>query len=281
MQQLISFFYRNKNFLFFFLLEGIALFFTFQSHTYHKSKFVNSANAITGTIYQKVSNFKDYLLLKEENNRLAEENVYLKNLLEKNGGLSGQGNELKMDSIFVSDSLVEQKYFFYSAKVINNEYNKSNNYLTINIGSNSGIGPDMAVINQKGIIGITKIVSGNYATVLSVLNVSANINVKLKNSDHFGTLSWDTKDYRKVQLLDLPIQANIKIGDTIVTGGKSLIFPEGIPVGTILDFERVNSIYTRVDLNLFNDMSAVGYVEIIRNFDKEEIQRLEEQSANE
>jgi len=81
--------------------------------------------------------------------------------------------------------------------------------------------------------------------------------------------------------LDLPIQANIKIGDTIVTGGKSLIFPEGIPVGTILDFERVNSIYTRVDLNLFNDMSSVGYVEIIRNFDKEEIQRLEEQSANE
>jgi rod shape-determining protein MreC len=281
MQQLISFFYRNKNFLFFFLLEGIALFFTFQSHTYHKSKFVNSANAITGTIYQKVSNFKDYLLLKEENNRLAKENVYLKNLLEKNGGLSGQGNALKMDSIFVSDSLVKQKYFFYSAKVINNEYNKSNNYLTINIGSNSGIGPDMAVINQKGIIGITKIVSGNYATVLSVLNVSANINVKLKNSDHFGTLSWDTKDYRKVQLLDLPIQANIKIGDTVVTGGKSLIFPEGIPVGTILEFERVNSIYTRVDLSLFNDMSSVGYVEIIRNFDKEEIQRLEEQSANE
>jgi len=184
MQQLISFFYRNKNFLFFFLLEGIALFFTFQSHTYHKSKFVNSANAITGAIYQKVSNFKDYLLLKEENNRLAEENIYLKNLLEKSKGLSGTA-VLKTDSIFVSDSLVKQKYFYYSAKVINNEYNKSNNYLTVNIGSKSGIGPDMAVINQKGIIGITKIVSDNYATVLSVLNVSANINVKLKNSDHF------------------------------------------------------------------------------------------------
>lgn len=281
MHKLISFFYRNKNFLFFLLLEGIALFFTFQSHTYHKSKFVNSANVVTGALYQKVSNFKDYLLLKEENNRLAQENVYLKNLIEKNRGLAGQGIELKTDSIFVSDSLVKQKYFYYSAKIINNEYNKSNNYLTINIGSKSGIGPEMGVINQTGIVGITKIVSENYATVLSVLNVSANINVKLKNSHHFGTLSWDTKDFNRVQLLDMPIQAKLKIGDTIVTGGKSLIFPEGIPVGSIVDFERVNSIYTRVDITLFNDMSALGYVEIIRNFDREEILRLEEQSANE
>ena len=83
MQQLISFFYRNKNFLFFIFLEGLAFFFTVQSHSFHSSKFVNTANAVTGGIYKKVNSFSEFLHLREENEILAQENVYLKNLLGK------------------------------------------------------------------------------------------------------------------------------------------------------------------------------------------------------
>ena len=100
-------------------------------------------------------------------------------------------------------------------------------------------------------------------------------------SDHYGSLSWNNKDYNTVQLLDLAIQANIKIGDTIVTGGKSTIFPEGIPVGTIKDFKTKNNNYDFINISLFNDMSSIGFVEIILNLDKEEIKELEEKSSNE
>ena len=41
-------------------------------------------------------------------------------------------------------------------------------------------------------------------------------------------LSWNGKHINKVQLKDVPKQANVLIGDTIVTGGNSMIFPKGI-----------------------------------------------------
>jgi len=276
MQQIISFLYKNKYFILFLLLESLAVFFTIQSHSYHKSKFINSANFVSGGLYNKINNFKEFLLLKEENIRLAEENVQLKNTLNQEDKLVSQISSKKIDTINFN-----QKYSYISAKVINNNYRKNNNYLTINKGKSSQIKGDLGVINSKGIIGITKSVSNKYATVLSILNVNSRINVKLLKSNHFGSLSWNNQNYNTVQLLDLPIQANLKIGDTIVTGGKSTIFPEGIPVGTIKDFKTSNNNYKIINITLFNDMSSIGFVEVITNLDKEEIKNLEEKTSNE
>jgi rod shape-determining protein MreC len=276
MQQIISFLYKNKYFILFLLLESFAIFFTIQSHSYHRSKFINSANFVSGGLYNKINNFKEFLLLKEENVRLAEENVQLKNILNQRDKIVSQNSTTEIDTINFN-----QKYSFISAKVINNNYRKNNNYLTIDKGSSNHIKSDLGVINSKGIIGITKSVSNSYATVLSILNVNSKINVRLLKSNHFGSLSWNNKDYNTVQLLDLPIQANLKIGDTIITGGKSTIFPEGIPVGTIKDFKTKNNNYDFINISLFNDMSSIGFVEIILNLDKEEIKELEEKSSNE
>lgn len=276
MQQLISFIFKNKHFLMFLLLELIAISFTIQNYSYHRSKFVNSANFITGSIYKRINTVKEYIHLKEENSQLSKENVYLKNLLDKENK-----SDILNDSPLIDTTNTNQKYFYISSKIINNDYNRSNNYITINSGKNKGVTPDMGVINSLGIIGITKSVSNKYATVLSILNINSKINVKLSRSNYFGSLSWNAKDYKIVQILDLPVQANIKVGDTVVTGGKSTIFPEGILVGTIKDFNVINNNYEYININLFNDMSALGYIEIIKNFDKEQIKELEEKTTNE
>ena len=73
MQQIINFVLRNKTFLLFLLLFGVSLFFTIQSHSYHKSKFINSANYVTGGIYKKTNGIKQYFNLKEENTKRTEE----------------------------------------------------------------------------------------------------------------------------------------------------------------------------------------------------------------
>lgn len=258
MQQIIRFIEKYRYFLLFLILEFVALFFTIQSHSYHKSKFINSANAITGGFYKRVNGINEYFHLKSENLRLSEENARLKNnLLKENHTIDTLNHFLR--------------YQYIPAKVYNNNYTKRNNYLTINKGLNDGVDTEMAVVNSKGIIGTTNSVSGNYATVISVLNNYSLINAKLKNKDHFGTLSWDGKGYRVVQLNDIPRQAVVKIGDTIVTGGKSTIFPEGILIGTVKDFNQNRLI----NITLFNDMSAIGNIQVITNLHKGEIQQLE------
>ncbi len=276
MQQIVYFLKKFRYFLLFLTLEILALYFTVQHHSYHKSKFVNSANFISGGFYYKISSISDFYHLKGENKLLIEENTRLKNLLEKKPISNNFGGFSIIDS-----SLYSQKYEYTAAKIINNNYTKRNNFLTLNKGNNHGVIADMGVINSNGIIGVVKNISSNYSTVLSILNKSSKINVRLKNSNHFGTLIWDGKDYNVLQITDIPRQAEIKITDTIITGGKSVIFPEGIPVGVIKDFKFENNQYQQINISLFNDMSAIGYVQVVKNLEKKEQLNLEQKVVNE
>ena len=83
MQQIIYFFQKFKYFLFFLFLEFIALTLTFNNLNFHKSKFVNSANSLTGGFYNKINSITDYLHLNKENLLLINENLVLKNKVEK------------------------------------------------------------------------------------------------------------------------------------------------------------------------------------------------------
>jgi len=67
-----------------------------------------------------------------------------------------------------------------------------------------------------------------------------------------------------------------------VTGSKSSIFPENIPIGTIqkFDLDTSNSFYT-IDLKLFNDMTNIKNVYVVLNKDREEIITLEQATENE
>lgn len=269
MQQILFFFQKFKYFLFFLFLEFIALSFTFNNLNFHKSKFVNSANNITGGIYTIRTNLSEYLELKTRNEQLSEENTRLKNLLAQKKFFSAE------DVIVIDTTKYYQKYTYTQAKIIKNSYLKPFNFLTIDGGKNQEIDKEMAVINSKGIIGITDQTQNLYTRVQSILNKNSRINARLKNSNYFGTLSWNGKDYRTVQLSDIPRQAPLKIGDTIETDGKSTIFPEGILIGTISKVNTGNTADNKVDVKLFNDMSNLRYIYVIKNLHKEEIQSLE------
>ncbi len=251
------------------LLGFIAIFFTINNNNFHKSKFISSANEITGGLYEKTSQISNYFNLKYLNEELILENNNLKNLVEKYTSKADS-----TISISVVDSInYHQKYTYTSANIYRNNYHNFNNFILINKGKNQGINKEMAVINSIGIIGITEDTSANYTRVQSILNSNSKINAKLKNSFHFGTLVWNGQNYNIVQLEDIPRQANIQVGDTIITGGKSTIFPEGILIGTIqkINFQSGNN---SIDIKLFNDMSNIGNVYVVTALDKEEINTL-------
>jgi rod shape-determining protein MreC len=276
MRQIIYFIKKFRYFLLFIVLEILAFILIIQNHSYHQSKFVNSANFVTGGFYNKVNSVNEFFHLKINNQILSEENARLKNLLE------AREKKFGLDSFTVIDtSQYFQKYEYSVGKIINNNFTKRNNFLTLNKGAKNGLTPDLGVINSKGIIGVIKNVSSNYATVLSILNSNSKINVRLKNSNHFGTLVWDGKNYNIMQVIDIPRQAVVKAGDTIVSGGKSAIFPEGIEIGVVKDFKYELNKYQIINILLFNDMSAIGEVQIVKNLHKNEQFTLEQNVVNE
>ncbi|MDY0089640.1 MAG: rod shape-determining protein MreC [Flavobacteriaceae bacterium] len=273
MQQIINFIIKNSTKLLFLLLLGISLILTIQSHSFHRSRFVNSANSLTGGVYSRVSAFREYLNLKSENERLAAENAALKTLLYN------QADTLQ--STLQIPSNLKGQYRVTQAKVIKNSYNVHENILTINVGTKQGVRPFMGVVNSKGIIGITDIAADNHATVISVLNIKSKVNAKIKKSNHFGTLTWNGKNAGIVQLIDIPRLASVRRGDTIVTGAQS-VFPENINIGTIDKvYEDSQTNLFTLDIKLFNDMTSVGHIYVIENKDREEILELQKQAENE
>ncbi|WP_242082481.1 rod shape-determining protein MreC [Aestuariivivens sediminis] len=269
MQQIINFIIRNKTFLLFLLLFSLALLFTIQSHSYHRSKFINSANFLTGGIYNSINSISGYFNLKSQNTILVEENNRLKSLLHN--------SNIKVDSSFTDSTTFSSLYRFTPANIIKNSYNLNNNVLLLNRGKNDNIEEDFGVISSKGIIGIINKTSLNYATVISVLNTTSQISAKLKKTNHFGTLTWNSASPEIMQLIDIPkiAEATLSVGDTIVTSGRSSIFPKGILVGIIQDFELDDAEnYFTLNVKLFNDMTNVEHVYIIENIDKPEITNL-------
>jgi rod shape-determining protein MreC len=267
MQQLFTLLFKNSTKLLFLLLLIFSFTMTIQSHSFHKSKMISSANIVSGTVYQKMDNVSDYFKLSVTNKQLAQENAKLKMLLFKQ---IGEEKPIVIDLKGINNANI------IFSKVIHNTYSTHRNYITINSGQIDGVKENMGVINENGIVGMIESTSPNYATIQSILNSESRINAKIKKLDHIGTLQWNGKSTGFAQLYDIPRLAMVQKGDTIVTGGQSEIFPENINIGTIEKIYKDNETnYWTIDVKLFNDMTNLGYIYILKTKDLEEIKNLE------
>ena len=166
---------------------------------------------------------------------------------------------------------------FIASSVIKNSYTKTKNYITIDKGLIDSITIDNGVISSNGVVGIIDKSTSNYSRVISILNENFMLNAKLKNSNSFGVLSWNGRNINKVQLKDLPKQVDIKIGDTIVTGGNSFIFPKDVLIGYVDSYKLDNSEnYLEVEIILSTDMTNIENLYIIRNNNIFELNSLDE-----
>lgn len=276
MRNLIQFLSKNSVVFLFLFLEFIALLLLVQNNNYQSSKFFNSSNFLIGNLYSTVNNVNDYFNLKSVNAELAEQNARLQNQ-----------NITSFTKVFgntveIRDTSYHQKYLYTSAKVVNSSTNKSSNYITLDRGAVNGIEAGMGVISAKGVIGTVKNVSDNFCSVMSVLHEKNAVSAKIKKSGYIGSVVWELGNYREAQLKDIPNHVQLKKGDVIITSGYSLVYPEGILVGRVKDFNlpEGNNFYN-ITIEFSVDFRQLSHVFIVKNKQKEEQQKLEELTEGE
>jgi rod shape-determining protein MreC len=286
MQQIIDFIIRKKDVAVYFILLLFSLSLIFNSNYFHRSKVIILLNNISNFSSENFDYIIEYFELKDINLDLTKENLFLKNQLEK----------VKQYSNL--DSLKNTNFTFRNAKVISNNLSSFKNHLIINKGVRHGLKNEMGVINSTGIVGIINRTSKNYSSVMSVLNIDTKINAKVKRTSHFGTLEWNGRRTSYLVLNDIPETANIKVGDSIITGGMSLIFPEGINIGVVSEIINQNKIsdtvvrfkgnineakyldfdfkenYLTVKVKLHTDMNNLNNVYVIESLNREEFQKI-------
>jgi rod shape-determining protein MreC len=286
MQQIIDFIIRKKDVVVYLILLIFSLTLLFNSNYFHKSKVLIFSNSIANYSTENFNYLNEYFELKKINSSLLEENLVLKNQLEK------------INKNISLDSLTNINFSYKNAKVISNNLSSFKNRLVINKGIKDGLKNEMGVINSTGIVGIINRTSKNYSSVMSVLNIDTKINAKVKRTSHFGTLEWNGRRTSYLVLNDIPETANIKVGDSIITGGMSLIFPEGINIGVVSEILNQNKIsdtvvrfkgnideakyldfdfkenYLTVKVKLHTDMNNLNNVYVIESLNREEFQKI-------
>lgn len=274
MRNLLRFIIRYHFFFLFLLLETVSVILLVQHNKYHRAQFINFTKFIQGSYYETFGGIREYLSLRQTNRDLYMENTHLRNRIDRllrNREISPEGGY---------DLIPQRQFTYISARVINNSVNKQFNFITLDKGRHHGIEPEMAVIAPNGVVGVVYATSGNYATVIPMINRDFRLSAKILRNGYFGSLSWTGHGYRKAILEEIPFHVEIQQGDTIVTSGYSAIFPEGIMVGTIADFEAREGNFYTISVDIAVDYKNLLHVNVIRNLFQEEQRQLEKTSGN-
>lgn len=271
MQNILYFLYRYGHVFLFLFLELICFNLLVRFNPAQKAIFIRSSNHVSGWVIDSYDSVIRYLRLNNIADELAQENANLR--VTAPNYMYAFSNDRQL----INDSLYQQQYELVPARVINNSIIALDNYFTLKGGTEIGIQKGMGVIGESGIVGIIIDVNKHYARGISVLNRDCMISSALEKNHFFGTLFWTGGDPTSAKLGDIPKHAPIHIGDKVVTSGFSTIFPAGIDIGIVSNFELGDgSNFYDVDIKLANDLSRLDYVYVVRNLLKEEQLELEE-----
>lgn len=261
-------------FLPFLFLEGLFLYFVVNFNSAQKEIWVENWGLVTAGASERYADAMSFLSVNERLSSLEDENAFLHSQLPN----AKSDGRIARDSI-VDDSLV-QVYTFTAAQVINRSPFGPYNTFILDRGGIQGLDPDRGVLASRGLLGIITHVSQHYARGLSILHRDIRVSAAIRGRDFFGTLQWDGKDARYMDLLAIPKYVAVEAGDTVATTGYSQFFPTDVPIGTVHSVEAIeggNNWAIRVALlnNPLNDRT--GYV--VNHLLKGEIDALQKQTA--
>jgi rod shape-determining protein MreC len=80
-----------------------------------------------------------------------------------------------------------------------------------------------------------------------------------------------------MQLADIPKYVSLKIGDTVVTAGKSAIFPMGIMIGRLAGYQVDSKTgFWDIQVELNEKMGKLSKIYVVKNLIKAEVQKIQD-----
>lgn len=260
MRHLFAFFLKYRNVFLFIFLQVVALSLVFNSLAFQRSTFINSSARWTGEVLQVYHFFKEYLNLAQTNERLSQENARLRSALK-----ASYFEVFHIETAYV-DTLYKQQFTYMEAQVVNSSVNKRNNHMTLNKGSKHGVERGMAVTSPDGAVGIIKDVATHFSTVIPLIHSKTLVGGAFKKNAFFGTVSWPGGHHTKVELNEIPKHAAVLPGDSIVTDGRSSVFPKGELIGIVLSDElNPETGFRSVTVELSVDFARLEHVYVVKN----------------
>lgn len=228
---------------------------------------IKVADATIDGIGNFFASFGSRMRLKEELAAAQEKLMQFENIQSVADEVKAENNQL-MALLGESEKYPEFEYQY--AKVILRSVDDYSATYTLNKGENDGIRPNMVVISSGGLAGKIIETTGDTSILLAITDSRCGVPALSEASRDMGIVkgvsdSGTTAGY--CVMTELPTNAIIKPGDTVITSGMGEVFPKGITVGTITEVSKgnLNQINSSARLTPAVDFDHLENVLIITN----------------
>ncbi len=172
--------------------------------------------------------FADRQRLTSQNQRLREDLLLANAKLNRMAAVAEQNERLRR----LLDTQHSLKLNVQLARVIGVDLGAYRYQLTLNMGSRDGVEPGQPVIDAHGVMGQVKAVLPHTAVVMLITDPSHAIPVTIARTG-LRTVAYGSRDGDQLSLPNLPLAADVRAGDKLLTSGIGGRFPPGFPVGRI------------------------------------------------
>ena len=173
-----------------------------------------------------------------------EQNKMLRNEVDQLRVQNLQANEYAAENARLRSLLgykqAASQFDLVAARVIGREADTWSCVIVIDRGTMDGVQEKMPVVTEKGLVGHVVEAGPNYSKVQLILDPRSSVGTLVQRAESrvVGIVKGDVENPTMPQMVNIPKNADIEEGDTIVTSGFGGLYPKGLVVGTVSSLEN-------------------------------------------
>jgi len=121
---------------------------------------------------------------------------------------------------------------------------------------------DQPVLSPDGLVGRVFAVAGSYAKVQLITDRVASVGGMILRNRRQGVVRGGSRG-NELELDYLPLQADVRPGDKVLTAGIDGVYPRGIPVGTIVSVQPGGQLFHRIQVAPAVDFGTLDQVYLL------------------
>lgn len=142
------------------------------------------------------------------------------------------------------------------AKIVVQNHDGFSHAFLLDVGSDDGVSTGMPVLAGEGLVGRTVSISKHNSVVQVLDDINYRVGAMIQRSRVTGVAQ--NVDADRIILNYVPLTADVKLGDVVITSGNSDLYPKGIEIGLVSEVDSPpTALFKSIIISPFVDLQKL------------------------